>query len=89
MARRTAANENGVKAFWDVEDLVGQVTKNERGEVIQVRRTEKSGRAYVDVRVFYPGSDGEMLPGKGIALPAELADEVAGLILQATETARN
>jgi len=74
-----------VKPFWEAEHLIGQVVKNDRGEVIQVRRTEKSGRTYVDVRVFYPGSDGELLPGKGIALPADLADEVAGLILQATE----
>ncbi|OUM93143.1 MAG: hypothetical protein BAA04_13405 [Firmicutes bacterium ZCTH02-B6] len=88
MARRAAPADNGAKTFWDAEDLIGQVAKNDRGEVIQVRRTEKSGRAYVDVRVFYPGNDGELLPGKGIALPADLADEVAGLILQATEAVR-
>lgn len=88
MARRNGAGDNGARSFWDAEDVIGQVVKNERGEVIQVRRTEKSGRAYVDVRVFYPGSNGDLLPGKGIALPADLADEVAGLILQATETVR-
>ncbi|MBO8142255.1 MAG: transcriptional coactivator p15/PC4 family protein [Firmicutes bacterium] len=87
MARKAMAAENGARAFWDVEEIIGQVAKNDRGEVIQVRRTEKSGRAYVDVRVFYPASDGGLLPGKGIALPADLADEVAGLILQAADQA--
>lgn len=76
------------RPFWDVERVVGQVRKNERGEVIQVRHTEKDSRTYVDVRVFYPGGNDGLRPGKGIALPADLADEIGGLILQASEGIR-
>lgn len=87
MAGNNATVERAVRPFWDVDHLIGKVTKNER-ELIQVRHTEKDGRTYVDVRVFYPGSDGMFRPGKGIALPAGIADEVAGLVLQAAETIR-
>lgn len=76
------------KPFWDVERLVGDVRKNQRGEVIRVSQTEKDNRKYVDVRVFYPGRDNDMRPGKGIALPSEIAGEVAGYILQASEALR-
>lgn len=71
-------------AFWDREELIGEVTKNDRGGLIQVRLTEKNRRAYVDVRSFYPGDDGELRPGKGIAIPLDLANEVAEMITRAT-----
>lgn len=85
----TTAAQQAARPFWDVERLIGQVRKNDRGEVIQVRHTEKDNRMYVDVRVFYPGGDNRLRPGKGIALPADLADEVAGFILQASESIKN
>lgn len=87
MASQNATVQRTVRPFWDVDHLIGKVVKNER-ELIQVRHTEKDGRTYVDVRVFYPGNDGLMRPGKGIALPAQTADEVAGLVLQAADTIR-
>lgn len=88
MASNGVATEQPVRPFWDVDNLIGKVTKNDR-ELIQVRHTEKDGRTYVDVRVFYPGNDGTMRPGKGIALPVQTADKVAGLVLQAADTIRN
>lgn len=87
MAGNNATLERTARPFWDVDHLIGKVTKNER-ELIQVRHTEKDGRTYVDVRVFYPGSDGVFRPGKGIALPVQVAAEIGGLVLQAAETIR-
>lgn len=87
MGGKSATAERAVRPFWDVDNLIGKVVKNER-ELIQVRHTEKDGRTYVDVRVFYPGNDGMMRPGKGIALPVNTADEIAGLVLQASDSIR-
>lgn len=89
MASQSATASQVVRSFWDVERVIGKVRKNQRGDVIQVSHTEKDSRTYVDVRVFYPGGDDGLRPGKGIALPSELADEVAGYILQASEAIRN
>ncbi|MFO7264702.1 MAG: transcriptional coactivator p15/PC4 family protein [Limnochordales bacterium] len=83
-----AEQRSAAKPFWDVERPVGDVRKNNRGAVIRVSQTEKDNRKYVDVRVFYPGRDNGMRPGKGIALPSEIAGEVAGYILQASESLR-
>lgn len=77
------------RPFWDVERKVGDVPKNDRGVVIRVSQTEKDNRKYVDVRVFYPGGGNQLRPGKGIALPSEVAGEVAGYILQASESMRS
>lgn len=87
MEGNNAAAQRPVRPFWDVERIVGKVTKNLREE-IQVRHTEKDGRTYVDVRTFFSGNDGTLRPGKGIALPVNIADEVAGFVLRATETIR-
>lgn len=89
MAGNGATAQQVVRPFWDVERVIGKVRKNDRGEVIQIRHTEKDSRTYVDVRVFYPGGDDGLRPGKGIALPSDLADEVAGYILQAGEAIRS
>lgn len=87
MGTHNTTVQKPVRPFWDVDHLIGTVTKNAR-EQIQVRHTEKDGRVYVDVRTFYPGNDGTMRPGRGIALPSDVADEVAGFVLQAAETIR-
>lgn len=70
------------KPFWDKDELVGTIQRNGREE-IQVRRVAKDGREYVDVRTFYPGHDGAMRPGRGIALPLATASDVAALVRQA------
>lgn len=89
MAGQPTTAERAAKPFWDTERVIGKVPRNDRGEVIQVRHTEKDSRSYIDVRVFFPGGENQLRPGKGIALPAHVADEVAGLILQASETIRD
>ncbi|MDA8146693.1 MAG: transcriptional coactivator p15/PC4 family protein [Thermaerobacter sp.] len=68
-------------SFWDEEELVGSVPKGR--EEVQVRRVAKGGRRYLDLRSFYPGANGQLLPGKGIALPTEVAPAVLSLLQQA------
>lgn len=72
----------GERPFWDSDELIGTVKRNSR-EDIRVRSTSKGNREYVDVRIFYPASDGNMRPGRGISLPASAAGDVAGLIRKA------
>lgn len=72
-----------VNKFWDKEELVAEIGKNEKGDVIKIQKVEKSGKQYVDVRTFYVDKNsGELMPGKGISIPSDLADEVANDILQ-------
>lgn len=78
-------NGRATNDFWDTETLVGDVSKNARGEVIRVKRVTKRGRAYVDLRTFYPGDDGELRPGKGISIPDSLVDAVIQLLRQAAQ----
>lgn len=66
--------------FWDNEIVLAEIDKNDRGEKIMVKKCEKKGKVYVDVRTFYVDKVGDLAPGKGIALPAELVDEVVSAI---------
>lgn len=58
--------------FWDSEELVGKLGKNSREEV-QIKKVEKKGKKYIDIRVFwYDSSSDEFRPSqKGIAIPYE------------------
>ncbi|MBE3577306.1 MAG: transcriptional coactivator p15/PC4 family protein [Limnochordales bacterium] len=71
--------------FWDSEEMIGEVSKNARGEVIRVKRVSKRGRTYIDVRTFYPGSNGEMRPSKGISIPDNLLPAVMQLLEEARQ----
>lgn len=71
--------------FWDKESKPVCITKNDRGEEIQIKRVEKKGKEFVDVRTFYPGADGQMLPGKGISVPMGISDDV----IQAMQSAKD
>ena len=42
--------------FWDNEEIVGKIAKNNREE-IHIKKVEKKGKKYVDIRVFW--LDGE------------------------------
>ncbi|HHW10499.1 MAG TPA: hypothetical protein GXX29_11030 [Firmicutes bacterium] len=75
------------ETFWDSEKPIAEIQKNDKGEVIAVKLVSKSNRRYVDVRHFYLNKSGELAPGKGIALPLDLADEVAQKIMEATQAA--
>lgn len=69
------------ESFWDSETLVGTVEKNAT-ERIAVRRVERRGRAYVDVRVEWRRQDGdEFYPSKrGVVIPLEALDDVLALL---------
>lgn len=75
--------------FWDDEQSIAELKKNDRGEVISVKLVAKNGRQFVDVRNFYINKEGEYAPGKGIALPMNMAAEIATHILAAVERSGN
>lgn len=68
--------------FWDTEEEVGIQKKNDKGDFIIVKNVTKNGKKYVDVRNYYTGEDAQLHPGKGIAIPDDLADEIANMILE-------
>ena len=77
---RVADNE-----FWDQEKLVGEVTKNARGEMIRVKYVTKRGRAYVDVRTFYRDDQGNLRPSRGISIPENVVPSVIRLLQSACQ----
>jgi len=58
--------------FWDKEELVDKLTKNSREE-IQIKKVEKSGKKYIDIRTFwFDSNDGQYKPSqKGITIAVE------------------
>lgn len=58
--------------FWDREELIGKIEKNNREE-IHVKKVEKKGKEYIDMRVFwFDSSSDEFRPSqKGITIPYE------------------
>lgn len=77
----------GKKEFegWEKEKVIAQVGKNDKGDFIKVSLVQMKGKDYVDVRNFWHNKEGECLPGKGIVIPADIADEIADKIMQATQ----
>ena len=73
--------------FWDEEQTVGEIKKNDRGEVIAIKLVSKNKRRFVDIRNFYVNKDGELAPGKGIAVPFDLAEDVAAQVMEAVRFA--
>lgn len=68
-------------AFWDSEEVLAEVEKGD--ERIFVKRVSKGSRTYIDVRTFWLDDDDEWKPSKkGIAIPIELAEEIAEAIHQ-------
>ncbi len=74
-------------AFWDEEKMVGEVPKGR--DVVQVRLVSRHGKRYVDVRSFWEDENGERKPGKGIALPTDVAGQVMALIKEALSLAKD
>lgn len=70
--------------FWNTEKTIAIIPKNDKGEQIHVKKVSKGKREYIDVRTFYTKDD-ELLPGKGISIPIDLADEIALKILEGTK----
>lgn len=67
--------------FWDKEELLGKIEKNNREE-IQIKKVEKKGKVYIDIRVFWSdGTSDDFKPSqKGVAIPAEHLDELKDII---------
>lgn len=67
--------------FWDSEELLGKISKNSREE-IQIKKVEKKGKKYIDIRVFWSdGSDDNYKPSqKGLAIAYESLEELKTLI---------
>lgn len=55
--------------FWDAEELIGKIAKNSREE-IQIKKVEKSGKTYIDIRVFwFDSNEDEYKPSqKGVTV---------------------
>lgn len=69
--------------FWSSYELVKEIEKNDKGDVIRIAIARKNSKTYVDVRNYYTDkNNGELKPGKGISIPDDLADEIAEAILQ-------
>lgn len=67
--------------FWESEVVLGEIDKNDRGEKIIVKKCTKGNKSFIDVRTFFL-KDEVLCPGKGIAIPEDLSDEVALAILR-------
>lgn len=67
--------------FWDSEELVGKIEKNSREE-IQIKKVEKKGKKYVDIRVFwYDSNSDEFRPSqKGLAIAYENINQFKDII---------
>lgn len=66
-------------SFWESQTIIADVKKGNRGDIIRVSRVTKGRQTYVDVRVWFVHSETEVLtPGKGIAVPVDVAEQVFG-----------
>lgn len=72
--------------FWDNEELVGKIIKNSREE-IHIKKVEKKGKKYVDIRVFWFDSNSdEFRPSqKGVTVAVENFEEFKSIINEIKE----
>ena len=68
-------------SFWDKEELIGKIAKNNREE-IHVKQVSKSGKEYVDIRVFwYDSAEDVFKPSqKGVAVPMDSMAELKQIL---------
>jgi hypothetical protein len=68
-------------AFWDKEEMLGKITKNNREE-IQIKQVSKSGKDYVDIRTFwYDSNEDAYKPSqKGVAIPMDALSELKDIL---------
>ena len=71
-------------SFWDSEDLLAEIEKG--AERIFVKRVTKGASSYIDIRTFWLDDSDEWRPSKkGIAIPIELAGDVADAMRKGLE----
>lgn len=75
-------------AYSTSDVVVGDLKKNEQGEVIRVSRVEyKSGNSAIDIRNYYTTEKGELSPTKkGVRVNSEGIPELMKLIYTAMST---
>ena len=57
------------------------IKRGSNGEVLRINPRRFQETNYVDLRVWFPGANGEMCPTKkGVCLKASLLDEVIGAL---------
>lgn len=81
MMTKVATKQN--EKLWDKEQLVANIEKNDKGDRVMVKLVMKGKNEYVDVRTWWTDKDGNLNPGKGITLPADISSEVAMAIEEA------
>jgi hypothetical protein len=67
--------------FWSKEKVIREVEINEKNKII-VKKVAKGSNEYVDVRKWYLDKNGDWAPGKGIAVPDDLVDEIADIMME-------
>jgi len=72
--------------FWDKEELLGEWDKNSKDK-IRLKRVTKKGSTYIDLRTYYPSREDDtiFLPGKGIAIPDDLVDDIADKMIDSSQ----
>jgi hypothetical protein len=74
MAKKTVS-----ETFWDIEEVVCDIDKNEKNKII-IKNVSKNEIDYVDVRNYFMDKEGNWKHGKGISIPMEFASDVAEVI---------
>lgn len=67
--------------FWDKEEILGKLPKNNTEE-IQIKKVSKNNKEFLDIRVFWKDKDnGEFKPSqKGVAIPVDMVDELKKIL---------
>ena len=72
--------------YWDEQKVVKEIQRGERGDMIKVTLCRKGKNQFVDVRNYFVNSSGVLTPTrKGIAIPADLVNDVADALEEVKE----
>lgn len=67
--------------FWDKEETLGKLPKNNKEEFV-IKRVSKNNKDYLDIRVFWLDTNtNEFKPSqKGVAIPIDMIDELKQIL---------
>lgn len=65
-------------SIWDSEVELGEVTKSNKEKII-IKKVTKSGKGFIDVRVYYKDGEDYKPSPKGVAIPQSKVNEVIDL----------
>jgi Transcriptional Coactivator p15 (PC4) len=87
--RRPDAHARGAAMTLAEPIVVAEFWANRRGEAVRVQLREYEGQALIDVRRYYTGAEGKLLPTqKGLSLVVRRLPDLAAAIGKALNTAR-